>query len=164
MTANAKKKATAQTAGAQASAGTGAHAAADAIKPELETLVTQLRAGLVAGATPAAKQQAATVCRLLLVALDTQPGQPMSFPGFGTTGATPAGNGAPAAQPNTAAATPPPATSAPTQPPGLLDLVTTWAKQNLETSPPPHEHVPYVGTAHVTEMIGAAVGILGGRP
>jgi len=161
MNANAKKKQQKQTAGARG-------AAADAVTPELEALLAQLRAGLVPRAAPAVKQQAATVCRLLLVALDTQPGQPMSIPGVSgaAPGAAGAAPGAPPPPPTASGAATSPAPAAPpasTQPPGLLDLMTTWAKQNLDVSPPPHEHIPYIGTAAVTEMLGATIGMLGGE-
>jgi hypothetical protein len=132
--------------------GPAAAAAPGALKPELEALLAQLRAGLAPGATAATKQEAATVCRVLLSALGTQPGQPLTMPGMpaASSGST------------TTAAAPPVAPVAPVAPPNLLDLVTTWARTNLDRSEPPHQQVPHVGTSDVMQMMGTLGAVFGG--
>jgi hypothetical protein len=130
-----------------------------ALKPELEALLAQLRAGLTPGASAATKQEAATVCSVLLAALGTRPGQPFAMPGMA----------APVVPPPTSAATSTPTTSAPVTPaapaaapPNLLDLVTTWARNNLDLSEPPHQQVPYVGTSEVMAMVGTLGAVFNG--
>lgn len=119
-----------------------------ALAPELEALLAQLRAGLTPGAAASTREQAAVVCRLLLAALGAQPGQPMSMPG------------APTSDPSARASAPPAAP--PAAPPSFVDLVATYAKNNLEIASPPHEHVPYIGAADVMQMMATALGAVGG--
>jgi hypothetical protein len=125
--------------------------------PEMDALLAQVRAGLAPGATAATKAQAAATCRVLLVALEATPGQPFAMPSPPMAAPPPPGT------PRPASAAPPSAT-APAAPPNLLDLITTWAKTHLEAgTPPPHQRVPYIGTAELLQMFGALGTMLGGR-
>jgi hypothetical protein len=126
------------------------------VSAELDALILQLRVGVAPGATPAQKQQATVVCRLLLAALETQPGQPLAVP-IGVT--APAAAGAPPPSPPVAGAAPSP----PTAPPNLLDLVTSWASAHLATHDAPHQRVPYVGGDAMAQAFQAVAASLRGR-
>lgn len=140
-----------------------------ALSPELEALVSQLREGLAAGASPAVKTQAAAVCRLLLVALDAKPGQPLNVADVGgMPGAAPTAGGAASSSSAPPKPEAPPAASSaaqpapPPQPPNLLDLFTAWAKTQLPGDAPPRSTIPYVGVGQVVQMAGVFGRAFGG--
>jgi hypothetical protein len=56
----------------------------------MDQFFSVLRAGTAPRSSPAERQAAAVVCRLLLTALETPPGQPLAFPGGPSTVEAPA--------------------------------------------------------------------------
>ncbi|MBE7524666.1 MAG: hypothetical protein HS109_20185 [Burkholderiales bacterium] len=128
------------------------------LPPQLEAALGQIRAALQAGADPATKHAAAAACRVLLVVLEAQPGQPIQVPNMGATAAPASPSAAPAA-----ASSSPTSPSAPTQAPIDLFLARFVDKFGADVQPDPS--VPYVRLGQVGAVFEqiARVGIGGVR-
>ncbi len=126
------------------------------LPPQLEAALGQIRAALQAGADPATKHAAAAACRVLLVVLEAQPGQPIQVPNMGATAAPASPSAAPAAASSSSP-------SAPTQAP--IDLFLARFVEKYGADVQPDASVPYVRLGQVGSVFEqiARVGIGGVR-